>query len=99
MCGRQKVELQGTAPRKLDMGSSPIAKLARAIWQNGRRQTDNDYIGAVRQTLFREEKRELASFFKQLPMWINDELDRVRTNRRSKYGGVGIRSAVEKVAL
>jgi hypothetical protein len=83
----QRIELKGISPRKLDMGPSPMARLARAMWEAGSQNADEEYIVRTRQNLFRPEKNEIASFFRQLPMWINDHIDRVRNlpkERRQK---------------
>jgi hypothetical protein len=85
ICARQRVELKGTSPRKLDLGSTPMAKLARSIWQHGRANIDEDYMREIFRELFRPEKNEMASFFRQLPMWINDHLDWARNPRPSRH--------------
>lgn len=77
----QKIALKGTSPRKLDLGGTPIARLARAIWERGSKHIDMDYLKAVFRELFRPEKLEMASFFRQLPLWMNDQLDWVRNRR------------------
>ena len=61
-----------------------MARLARAIWERGKDRIDNDYLRSAFRELFRPEKNEMASFFRQLPMWINDHLDRVRHQIRGK---------------